>query len=463
MLPSRTFYGVLFLALLPASSAFVQSHTVDLSLIISGAPRLSPGVSRNDVFAQPVSLPTTMRANVGAGPITTQQGAFQRTTTTLHATKKLKREDSLSSPASFDHALHRGRMLFRCQIAILMYMLTGVIAFSRIFERWPIIDALYFSVVTFTTVGYGDLCPTTDAGKLFTIFYAFAGISIVGALLGYIGGSVIEAERAAIQKTRAAARAAMMELFDPKKKRRKGGSTKGTSEEESTSESHVTKALAGDGSRSSSSTDDSGLGTIRGIVSNLFSFRRHKDGKKSLLRSAFDTFTDSYYIFVPFLGLAAIIGKNEGWNSITSIYYAMATATTVGWGDVSPSSPQMRLLSLVFIPLAVISLGEVLGRIAGVFIRKNTLQAEREFMSRRMTLDDLEAMDVDKNGEVDQFEFLTFMLGSMQKVEPEMMMDLKDLFERLDVNGSGTIQKEDLVLMAQKKRDPWNLRKNQKK
>lgn len=61
--------------------------------------------------------------------------------------------------------------------------------------------------------------------------------------------------------------------------------------------------------------------------------------------------------------------------------------------------------------------------------------------------------------EVDQFEFLTFMLGSMQKVEPVMMMDLRDLFEKLDVNGSGTIQKEDLVLMAQKKRDPWNLRK----
>lgn len=64
--------------------------------------------------------------------------------------------------------------------------------------------------------------------------------------------------------------------------------------------------------------------------------------------------------------------------------------------------------------------------------------------------------------EVDQFEFLTFMLSSMQKVEPEMMMDLKDLFERLDVNGSGTVQKEDLVLAAKKRRDPWNLRKNKK-
>ena len=64
--------------------------------------------------------------------------------------------------------------------------------------------------------------------------------------------------------------------------------------------------------------------------------------------------------------------------------------------------------------------------------------------------------------EVDQFEFLTFMLASMQKVEPEMMMDLKDLFERLDVNGSGTVQKEDLVLAAKKRRDPWNLRNAKK-
>ena len=44
------------------------------------------------------------------------------------------------------------------------------------------------------------------------------------------------------------------------------------------------------------------------------------------------------------------------------------------------------------------------------------------------------------------------MLASMRKVEPEMMMDLKDVFERLDVNGSGTVQKEDLVLAAQKRR-----------
>ena len=367
-LPFRTLSCLFLLALLSSSSAFVP---------LLWAPRISVGDPCSPNVAHN-ALPST------------------RTVTCLHATKKLKREDSLSSPDSFDHALHKTRMLFRVQLAILGYMLSGVVAFSRIFERWPIIDSLYFSVVTFTTVGYGDLCPSTDAGKLFTIFYSFAGISIIGALLGIVGGSIIEAERAAIRKTRAAARAAIMELFVPKKNRRK--SKAGNSDEESSAESRVTNALSVGENSSGNSNDGGGLVTLRGIFSNLFSLRKGRDGSKSLLRSAFDVVTDTYYIFVPFLTIAAVIGKREGWNTITSAYYAMATASTVGYGDVSASSPQMRLLSILFIPLAVISLGEILGRIAGFFIRKNMTQAEKEFMSRRMTLDDLDAMDTDKNG-----------------------------------------------------------------
>ena len=65
--------------------------------------------------------------------------------------KKAKEEESLSS--SFDKALHKYRVLLRCQLAIVAYMAVGVLAFSRIFEQWPVLDSLYFSVVTFTTVG----------------------------------------------------------------------------------------------------------------------------------------------------------------------------------------------------------------------------------------------------------------------------------------------------------------------
>jgi len=46
-------------------------------------------------------------------------------------------------------------------------------------EGWSWVDSLYFSVITLTTIGYGDFSPATDAGKLFTIFYIIIGIGII--------------------------------------------------------------------------------------------------------------------------------------------------------------------------------------------------------------------------------------------------------------------------------------------
>lgn len=64
-------------------------------------------------------------------------------------------------------------------------------------------------------------------------------------------------------------------------------------------------------------------------------------------------------------------------------------------------------------------------------------------------------------GEVDLFEWLTFMLVSMKQVDKEMMENLKALFESLDETKSNSIQKEDLILMAQKNPGPWSSRKRQ--
>jgi hypothetical protein len=50
-------------------------------------------------------------------------------------------------------------------------------------ERWTFIESLYFCVVTLATVGYGDLHPTTDASRLFTVAYIIAGVGIV---IGFI-------------------------------------------------------------------------------------------------------------------------------------------------------------------------------------------------------------------------------------------------------------------------------------
>jgi voltage-gated potassium channel len=64
-------------------------------------------------------------------------------------------------------------------------VLTGTIFYWRT-EGWTIVEALYFSVVTLTTVGYGDLHPTTAGTQIFTIIYILTGLGVFVALLASV-------------------------------------------------------------------------------------------------------------------------------------------------------------------------------------------------------------------------------------------------------------------------------------
>jgi len=67
--------------------------------------------------------------------------------------------------------------------------------FYHFVEHLSWIDSVYFCVVTLTTVGYGDISPTTNAGKIFTIGYVVVGIGIFVALVSTVAHHIIEAKR----------------------------------------------------------------------------------------------------------------------------------------------------------------------------------------------------------------------------------------------------------------------------
>jgi voltage-gated potassium channel len=70
-------------------------------------------------------------------------------------------------------------------------VVTGTIFYWRT-EHWTIVESLYFSVVTLTTVGYGDLHPTTAGTQLFTIIYILTGLGVFVALLASVAEQYIK-------------------------------------------------------------------------------------------------------------------------------------------------------------------------------------------------------------------------------------------------------------------------------
>jgi voltage-gated potassium channel len=56
-------------------------------------------------------------------------------------------------------------------------------------------DALWWALVTITTVGYGDFFPVTTAGRITGAFVMFAGVGIIGALASILASVLVPAPK----------------------------------------------------------------------------------------------------------------------------------------------------------------------------------------------------------------------------------------------------------------------------
>lgn len=72
---------------------------------------------------------------------------------------------------------------FKLLSAAVVLLLAIATVVYHILEGWGWVDSFYFSAVAVTTVGFGDLTPSTSGSKLFTVFYVLAGISVVTTYL----------------------------------------------------------------------------------------------------------------------------------------------------------------------------------------------------------------------------------------------------------------------------------------
>ena len=75
--------------------------------------------------------------------------------------------------------------IYTAVFLLVVILLIGVSGYKLI-SGYSLIDALYMTVITMTTVGFGEVVPLDDQSKIFTIFLILASVVIVGYALSVI-------------------------------------------------------------------------------------------------------------------------------------------------------------------------------------------------------------------------------------------------------------------------------------
>jgi voltage-gated potassium channel len=83
----------------------------------------------------------------------------------------------------------RGLFMFTALIVGL-----GALFYHKV-EGWNYFNSLYFTVITLTTIGYGDFVPVTPIGKMFTMIYVFLGLGVLAMFISTVAESSLQERR----------------------------------------------------------------------------------------------------------------------------------------------------------------------------------------------------------------------------------------------------------------------------
>jgi len=85
------------------------------------------------------------------------------------------------------------RKIIQWSVILLIFILLGSLGYVWI-EDWGYFDALWMTVITLTTVGYGEVRPLTQAGRAYSMFLMLAGIGVMFYIITGLARIIVEGE-----------------------------------------------------------------------------------------------------------------------------------------------------------------------------------------------------------------------------------------------------------------------------
>ncbi|KXN69389.1 voltage-gated potassium channel [Conidiobolus coronatus NRRL 28638] len=200
------------------------------------------------------------------------------------------------------------RILVFMFILVTMWSVVGAIVMGT-FEGWTFTRGIYFSLVTMTTIGFGDFAPTSAAAQGFNIFFTSIGIIMIGMLIAFIRSVILESFQAAYSARVAKIGALGLDNFYTLTVQTFSRSTK---------------------SRQPSTIVNEKVTNIPTIQDQE---RELKNAQVSQYIRQLNFSAFSLFLFW-FLG-AAIFCWLEGWDYFTAFYFCFISFTTIGYGDIT--------------------------------------------------------------------------------------------------------------------------------
>ncbi|KAG7619298.1 Potassium channel domain [Arabidopsis suecica] len=281
---------------------------------------------------------------------------------------------------------------------LIVYLTLGVSIYSfnrdhySGIETHPVVDALYFCIVTMCTIGYGDIAPLTPWTKIFAVVFVLFGFGFLDILLSGVVNYVLDLQESMI--------------------------------------------LTGIQTRQHHQHHHHHRFSAKDYIIDFEKGRMRIRMKVCL----------ALCVVVLCIGVGALVLHFvEELGFVDSVYLSVMSVTTVGYGDRAFKTLQGRLFAAVWLLVSTLAVARAFLYLAEARIDRRHRKAVKLALNREITVDDLLKADTYQHGFISKSEYIVLKLKEMGKITQKDIDQVVIQFEKLDPNQIGKITLPDLL------------------